>query len=67
MVKKLKQKTKRSLKKRIKVTGTGKIMHRMTGKAHILTKKSKKRKRRLGHQKQANKSLTKISKKLIND
>jgi large subunit ribosomal protein L35 len=44
-----KVKTNSSAKKRFKVTGTGKIMHQKSFKRHILTKKSKKRKRALGH------------------
>ena len=40
-----KVKTNSSAKKRFKVTGTGKIMHQKAFKRHILTKKSKKRKR----------------------
>ena len=42
-----KMKTKSSAKKRFKVTGTGKIKRKHAFKSHILTKKSKKRKRRL--------------------
>ena len=43
-----KQKTHSGAKKRFKVTGTGKITHQKSFKRHILTKKSKKRKRALG-------------------
>lgn len=42
-----KVKTNSSAKKRFKVTGTGKIMHQKSFKRHILTKKSKKRKRNM--------------------
>jgi large subunit ribosomal protein L35 len=42
-----KVKTNSSAKKRFKVTGTGKIMHQKAFKRHILTKKSKKRKRNM--------------------
>ena len=42
-----KVKTNSSAKKRFKVTGTGKITHQKAFKRHILTKKSKKRKRNL--------------------
>ena len=42
-----KVKTNSSAKKRFKVTGTGKITHQKAYKRHILTKKSKKRKRSL--------------------
>lgn len=40
-----KVKTNSSAKKRFRVTATGKIMHQKAFKRHILTKKSKKRKR----------------------
>ena len=42
-----KVKTNSSAKKRFKVTGTGKITHQKAFKRHILTKKSKKRKRNM--------------------
>lgn len=42
-----KMKTNSSAKKRFKVTGTGKIKRKQAFKSHILTKKSKKRKRAL--------------------
>ena len=42
-----KVKTNSSDKKRFKVTATGKIMHQKSFKRHILTKKSKKRKRNM--------------------
>ncbi len=44
-----KMKTKSSAKKRFKITGTGKIKRKHAFKSHILTKKSKKRKRNLTH------------------
>jgi len=40
-------KTRRSAAKRVKVTATGKVKHWHPNKGHILTKKSRKRKRRL--------------------
>ena len=40
-----KVKTNSSAKKRFKVTGSGKITHQKAFKRHILTKKTKKRKR----------------------
>jgi len=43
-----KMKTNRSAAKRFKVTGSGKVMRRRQALRHILTKKSAKRKRRLG-------------------
>jgi large subunit ribosomal protein L35 len=42
-----KVKTNSSAKKRFKVTATGKITHQKSFKRHILTKKSKKRKRNM--------------------
>jgi large subunit ribosomal protein L35 len=42
-----KVKTNSSAKKRFRVTATGKIMHQKSFKRHILTKKSKKRKRNM--------------------
>jgi large subunit ribosomal protein L35 len=44
---KMKLKTKRSAAKRLKVTGTGKIMRRKGWKGHLLTGKDATRKRRL--------------------
>ena len=44
-----KMKTKCGAKKRFKLTGTGKIKRKHAYKSHILTKKSKKRKRNLGY------------------
>ena len=43
-----KMKTHRGTKKRVKVTGSGKLVIKHSGKSHILTKKSNKRKKRLG-------------------
>ena len=42
-----KMKTRRSVAKRFKLTGTGKIKRNKAYKSHILTKKSQKRKRHL--------------------
>lgn len=44
-----KMKTHRGLAKRIKRTGTGKFKRMKAYKSHILTKKDRKRKRRLRH------------------
>ena len=43
-----KMKTHRGTKKRVKVTGSGKLVIKHSGKSHILTKKSSKRKKRFG-------------------
>ena len=42
-----KLKTKKSVAKRFKITGTGKVKHFGSGGSHILSKKSSKRKRRI--------------------
>lgn len=42
-------KTNAGAKKRFSITGTGKIRRKHAFKSHILTKKSKKRKRNLGY------------------
>ena len=41
-------KTKKSVAKRFKITATGKVMRRRSGKRHLLTGKSPKRRRALG-------------------
>ena len=45
-----KVKTNKSAAKRFKVTGSGKILRRKHGRAHLLQKKSSARKRRLGEE-----------------
>ena len=44
---KTKQKTRKAVAARFKVTGTGKLKRNCPGKRHILTKKTSKRKRNL--------------------
>ncbi len=44
-----KMKTHRGAAKRVKVTGTGKFIVKHSGKSHILTKKTSKRKRKMGN------------------
>jgi len=44
-----KMKTKRAARKRLKVTGTGKLMRRRGLKRHMLEHKSSKRRRHLGN------------------
>ena len=44
-----KMKSKSGAKKRFAVTGSGKLKRKHAYKSHILTKKTKKRKRNLGH------------------
>ena len=60
-----KVKTNSSAKKRFKVTGTGKIMHQKSFKRHILTKKTKKRKRALGHDGLVSKANMNFVKRLL--
>ncbi len=43
-----KSKTRKSITKRVKVTGTGKMLRRQQGKRHLLQCKNRKRKRALG-------------------
>lgn len=41
-----KMKTKKIVRKRFKITGTGKVMHRTQGSRHLRSKKNKARQRR---------------------
>ena len=43
-----KAKTRKSVSKRFKITGTGKLLRRKQGKRHLLVRKNAKRKRNLG-------------------
>ena len=60
-----KVKTNSSAKKRFKVTGSGKITHQKSFKRHILTKKSKKRKRALRRDGLVHKSNLDFVKRLL--
>ena len=60
-----KVKTNSTAKKRFTFTGTGKIKRRHAYKSHILTKKSKKRKRNLGKMSIVEKANLPIVKKLL--
>ncbi len=42
-----KQKTRKAVKKRFRLTATGKVLHRQAGTSHLATRKSKKRRRQL--------------------
>ena len=42
------RKTKKAVSKRFKITGTGKVLYRHSGKRHLLSAKSSKKKRQLG-------------------
>lgn len=60
-----KMKTNAGAKKRFTLTGTGKIKRKHAFKSHILTKKSKKRKRNLGSFDVVSKTDTKSAKLLL--
>jgi len=62
----VKRKTTKSAAKRFKVTGTGKIMRRHSHARHILTKKSRKRVRKLVDTALVSKADTKRVKKMLN-
>ena len=51
------RKTKKAAVKRIKVTGTGKLMRRKPGLRHLASSKSSKRKRKLGKAGQVHKTM----------
>lgn len=60
-----KQKTKKSIKRRFKVTKSGKVMRRQGFRRHLNTKKSKKRKRRLKGNVVTNETYAKKIKKAL--
>jgi large subunit ribosomal protein L35 len=60
-----KMKTNAGAKKRFSLTGTGKIRRKHAYKSHILTKKSKKRKRNLGYYGEVDKADEKNVKLLL--
>lgn len=62
----MKRKTSKSAAKRFKVTGTGKIMRRHSHARHILTKKSRKRVRKLVDSALVSKADSKRIKKMLN-
>ena len=51
------RKTKKSASKRVKITGTGKIMRRKPGLRHLASSKSSKRKRKLGKDGEVHKTM----------
>lgn len=58
-------KTRKSIKKRFKITKTGKILRRRTGQDHYLAKKSGKRRRKSRKWVKMSKSEAKKIKKLL--
>ena len=62
---KVKAKSRKAAKKRLKITGTGKLLRRKQGRRHIMTKKSSRRKRDLEHPTLVSKSFEKKFMRLI--
>lgn len=60
-----KLKTKKSVAKRFKITGKGKVKRYGSGKRHILTKKSRKRKRNLRRGRLVSKGEQKMIRRLM--
>ena len=60
-----KAKTNKSLAKRFKLTGGGKLLRRKQGRRHILTKKSSKKKRELARPALVNDSFVDKYKRMI--
>ena len=60
-----KMKSRRAVAKRFSETGTGKIKRTRDGKGHILTKKSRNRKRRLRSRAYVSKAYEKNVKKMM--
>lgn len=61
-----KMKTRKSLSKRVKITGTGKLMHQMKGINHIKSSKSPSRLRKAKKRYQMNDTMAKKVRQLIN-
>jgi large subunit ribosomal protein L35 len=60
-----KMKTRKAVKKRFKVTATGKLLRGRPGRRHILTKKSSDRKRKLRKDQLVDDGQTKMYKRLM--
>ncbi len=60
-----KLKTHKGVKRRFKVTGTGKIMHMKTGRRHLLTGKSARRMRKLRHKGEVAPAQEKMIRRLL--
>ncbi len=60
-----KQKTKKAVKKKFKITASGKLKKSKPGKRHILTKKSSNRKRHLERKTVVSKGIAKVYLKTI--
>jgi large subunit ribosomal protein L35 len=55
-------KTRKSIAKKFKVTGTGKVLRRTAGKRHFLRNKSVKQKRRMGQDQSCSAGVTRFVK-----
>lgn len=60
-----KQKTHSGMKKRVKISGSGKLLHERTNKRHLLEGKSSRRTRRLSGVKELSTGDTRTAKKLL--
>jgi large subunit ribosomal protein L35 len=60
-----KLKTKKAVAKRFRMTKKGKLKRAKAGKSHILTKKSRKRKRKLRHGGLVDATFTKVIRQLL--
>ncbi|MEY8460844.1 50S ribosomal protein L35 [Eggerthellaceae bacterium 24-137] len=60
-----KMKTHRGTAKRVRVTGSGKLMRAKAYKSHILTKKSQKRKRNFRHETEVSPADAKVVKRQL--
>ena len=61
-----KMKTRKSVAKRFKKTGSGKLMHARAGGSHLNTRKSSNRKRRLRKSTKISSAMSSRNKKMIN-
>ncbi len=57
-----KQKTHKGLKKRVKITASGKVKRHRTGAGHLMSSKNAKRRRRVGSSTIMNSTTTKTTK-----
>ena len=61
------QKTKKSIAKRFKVTGSGKLMRRKPGHRHLLRNKTQKQLNSMGKDQSVSEGFTKMYKKALLD
>jgi len=60
-----KMKTRKSVAKRFKKTGSGKLVHNRAGNSHLATRKSSNRKRRLRKSTTISSAMSKRNKKML--